>query len=115
MHCTGKPVGVTRSQKPITNFELVAEWRHLKSGGNSGIFVWVVRGLAQRAQARPACRKGIEVQVLDHGYAEQYEKQTGKKADWFTTNGDVFPTGAAKMTPFPPVAPTASAASRPRI
>ena len=40
VHCTGKPVGVTRSTKPITNFELVAMWRHLKAGGNSGIFVW---------------------------------------------------------------------------
>src|SRR5580765_2848135 len=40
VHCTGKPVGVTRSQKPITNFEMVATWRHLKHAGNSGIFVW---------------------------------------------------------------------------
>ena len=37
-HATGKPTGVIRSKEPITNFELVAEWRHLKSGGNSGIF-----------------------------------------------------------------------------
>ena len=43
--------------------------------------------------------------MLDHGYTEQYEKSSGKKADWFTTNGDVFPTGPAKMKPFPPVAP----------
>ena len=42
---------------------------------------------------------------LDHGYAEQYEKQSGKKADWFTTHGDVFPVGKTKMTPFPPVSP----------
>ena len=48
---------------------------------------------------------GIEVQVLDHGYAEQYEKQTGKKPDWFTTNGDVFPVGKSDMKPFPPAAP----------
>ena len=31
--------------------------------------------------------------MLDHGYAEQYEKKSGKKADWFTTHGDVFPVG----------------------
>jgi hypothetical protein len=48
---------------------------------------------------------GIEVQVLDHGYQEQYEKSSGKKANWFTTHGDVFPVGSSKMTPFPPVAP----------
>jgi predicted nucleic acid-binding protein len=50
---------------------------------------------------------GIEVQVLDHGYKELYEK-SGKKADWFTTNGDVFPVGQSKMTPFPPTAPSGS-------
>src|SRR5689334_21528024 len=40
VHCTGQPVGVIRSPIIYTNFELVAEWRHLQSGGNSGIFVW---------------------------------------------------------------------------
>src|SRR4051812_2436873 len=40
MHCTGKPTGVMRTQKQYTNFELVAQWQHLQSGGNSGIFVW---------------------------------------------------------------------------
>ena len=44
--------------------------------------------------------RGIEVQVLDHGYAEQYEKQNGKKSDWFTTHGDVFPIHGATMKPF---------------
>src|SRR5260370_34474311 len=39
VHCTGKPVGVTRSQKKITNFELMAEWRDLQAAGNSGILV----------------------------------------------------------------------------
>ena len=32
-HCTGRPVGVTRTKTPVTNFELVAQWRHLRSGG----------------------------------------------------------------------------------
>jgi len=102
--CTGRPVGVIRSRKIYANFELVAQWRHLRSGGNSGIFVW---GTPESIQAlKPnMLPQGIEVQVLDHGYAEQYEKKTGKKADWFTTHGDVFPTGASKMKPFPPVAP----------
>ena len=48
------------------------------------------------------------MQILDHGYTEQYEKQSGKKATWFTTNGDVFPVGTSKMTPFPPVSPDGS-------
>ncbi|OYV85326.1 MAG: hypothetical protein B7Z73_13780 [Planctomycetia bacterium 21-64-5] len=104
IHCTGKPVGVIRSQKPYTNFELVVEWRHLQSGGNSGVFVW---GSEESLSGLPPGKlpHGIEVQVLDHGFAEQYEKKTGKKPDWFTTNGDVFPTGGAKMTPFEPKSP----------
>ena len=36
IHCTGSPVGVMRTQTELTNFELVVEWRHLKSAGNSG-------------------------------------------------------------------------------
>jgi hypothetical protein len=104
IHCTGQPVGVTRSKQPVTNFELVAQWRHLKSGGNSGIFVWAAEEALKDLPKGKLPPGGIEVQVLDHGFKENYEK-TGKKADWFTTNGDVFPVGKSKMTPFPPVSP----------
>jgi hypothetical protein len=103
-HCTGKPVGVIRSKQPFTNFELVVQWRHLKSAGNSGVFVWGTEESLSKLQPGQLPH-GIELQVLDHGFAEQYEKRTGKKSDWFTTHGDVFPTGTATMTPFPPVAP----------
>jgi len=101
--CTGTPVGVIRSKEKVTNFELVVEWRHLRSGGNSGVFVWVPEESLKIK--RGTLPRGIEVQVLDHGYKEQYEKSTGKKADWFTTNGDVFPVGV-KMKPFPPLSPS---------
>jgi len=107
IHCTGKPVGVLRTEKVYTNFELVAQWRHLESGGNSGIFVWAtlesIRNLTEgKGGPFPS---GIEVQVLDHGYKEQFEKQHKKKPDWFTTDGDVFPVGSTTMKPFPPAAP----------
>ena len=107
IHCTGEPMGVVRSQNSYTNFELVAQWRHLTKGGNSGLYVWAssdsIKSLESGASGPfPA---GIEIQVLDHGYTERYEKQTGKKAAWFTTDGDVFPTGSAKMNPFSPAAP----------
>jgi hypothetical protein len=106
VRCTGKPVGVIRTKKPFTNFELVAQWRHLQSGGNSGIFVWATpESIQALEQGNGRLPTGIEVQILDHGYAEQYEKQSGKKADWFTTHGDVFPTGTTTMKPFPPVSP----------
>ena len=106
VHCTGKPVGVIRLQKPITNFELVVEWRHLRSGGNSGVFAWASPESIKRLEmGKGRLPHGIEVQVLYLGYAERYEKRHKKKSDWFTSHGDVFPTGPAKMKPFPPVAP----------
>ncbi len=104
VHCTGRPVGVIRSKKQFTNFELVAGWRHLKYAGNSGIFVWTSEK-SLNALKRNQLPQGIEIQVLDLGYEEQYEKQHKKKSDWFTSHGDVFPTGSSKMTPFKPAAP----------
>lgn len=103
-HCTGRPTGILRAKKTYTNFELVVQWRHLRSAGNSGVFVWGTEA-SVNALKPGQLPQGIEVQVLDHGYTEQYEKRQKKKADWFTSHGDVFPTGASKMTPFPPVAP----------
>ncbi len=103
--CTGKPVGVIRSVKTYTNFEIVAEWMHETSGGNSGIFLWATDEGLKDLKPNALPKVGIEVQVLDHGYAEQFEKKTGKKPDWFTTNGDVFPVGGSDMKPFAPSAP----------
>ena len=105
MHCTGKPTGVARSTKEYTNFELVAQWQHLQSGGNSGIFVWAPKDALTDLKPNNLPKTGIEVQVLDHGFIAQYEKATGKKAEWFTTNGDVFPVANSKMKPFPPTSP----------
>jgi hypothetical protein len=96
IHCTGQPTGALRTERQYENFILEVEWRHLSYGGNSGVFIW---GTPIAAPGVPFLR-GIEVQVLDHGYAEQYEKQTGKKSDWFTTHGDVFPIHGASMKPF---------------
>ena len=96
IHCTGRPTGALRTTRQYENFILEVEWRHLSKGGNSGVFIW---GTPIAAPAVPFLR-GIEVQVLDHGYAEQYEKENGKKSDWFTTHGDVFPIHGATMKPF---------------
>jgi hypothetical protein len=95
IHCTGKPVGALRTLRHYENFIIEAEWRHLSSGGNSGMFMW---GTPISAPGVPFLR-GIEVQVLDHGYMTQYEKANGKKSDWFTTHGDVFPIHGATMKP----------------
>ena len=105
IHCTGQPVGVLKSKKRYQNLEISVEWMHLKSAGNSGVFLWATEESLAKLKGVSGLPTGIEVQVLDHGYAVEYEKSNGKPPDWFTTNGDVFPTGSADMKPFPPVAP----------
>lgn len=90
--CTGFPTGALRTEKQYENFILEAEWRHLQDAGNSGIFVW---GTPISSPGVPFLR-GIEVQVLDHGYMK---KADPKKPKWFTTHGDVFPIHGATMAP----------------
>ncbi len=107
VHCTGKPVGVIRTKVPYKNFELVLDWKHNKSAGNSGCFVWSPEESLKNLK-KNALPHGIECQILDHGYKTQYEKSTKKKADWFTTNGDVFAVGKTKLKPFPPLSPNGS-------
>ena len=58
--CTGMPTGAMRTEKQYENFILECEWRHLSSGGNSGVFIW---GSPISAPGVPFLR-GIEVQVL---------------------------------------------------
>ncbi|HYV26922.1 MAG TPA: family 16 glycoside hydrolase [Candidatus Eisenbacteria bacterium] len=90
IHCTGRPTGAMRTDRQYENFILEAEWRHLSSGGNSGVFIW---GTPIAAPGVPFLR-GIEVQVLDHGYDAK------GKNEWYTTHGDVFPIHGASMKPF---------------
>ena len=94
IYCTGLPVGGLRTVRQYENFIVELEWRHLRRSGNSGFFVW---GTPINAPGVPFLR-GIEVQILDQGYAEDFEKKNGKKADWFTTHGDVFAIHGATMT-----------------
>jgi hypothetical protein len=108
LHSTGNPIGVRRTRQMFTNFELVIEWRHLESGGNSGVFAWVPEVALKNLPPGKLPEFGIEVQMLDHGFAEKYEKQSGRKGDWFTTNGDIFAVGGSKLRPFPPTSPNGS-------
>jgi len=90
IHCTGFPTGALRTERQYENFILEVEWRHLTSGGNSGVFIW---GTPIAAPGVPFLR-GIEVQVLDNGF------NIPGKNEWYTTHGDVFPIHGATMTPF---------------
>lgn len=86
IHCTGKPICALRTERQYENFVMELEWRHLKSGGNAGIFIWAS---PIAAKGQPFLR-AVEVQVLDHGY--------GNTAG-YTTHGDVFPIHGSKMKP----------------
>lgn len=103
--CTGKPVSVIRTEKSFTNFELSVEWVHDKPAGNSGIFVWTSKSCLDELKAPGLPKEGIEVQILDLEFKSAYEKSSGKKSDWFTCHGDVFPVGKGKLSPFPPLSP----------
>ena len=104
--CTVKPTGVIRTRKMFTNLELVVQWRHLRNAGNSGVFLWATpESIKKLAAGKGRLPAGIEVQILDLGYAEHYKKRHKKPADWFTSHGDVFSTGGARIDPFPPVGP----------
>jgi hypothetical protein len=84
---TGIPTGVMRTERQYENFIIELEWRHMKSRGNAGLFVW---GDDITSPGVPFAR-GIEVQILDLGYGN---------TDNYTTHGDVFPIHGATMNPF---------------
>jgi hypothetical protein len=90
IHCTGLPTGALRTPRQYENFILELEWRHLQSGGNSGVFIWA----SPIAAPGVPFLRAIEVQVLDHGF------NVPGKNEWYTTHGDVFPIHGSTMKPF---------------
>ena len=83
--CSGIPTGILRSARMYENFELELEYRHMKSGGNAGLFIW---SDALTARGQPFSRS-IEVQVMDG-----VENPT-----YYTSHGDIFSIHGARMKP----------------
>jgi hypothetical protein len=81
---TGKPTGMLRTDQPYENFIIELEWRHMRPGGNAGLFVW--------GDALPACgtpfSRAVEVQILD-----------GHETENSTSHGDLFAIQGATMKP----------------
>lgn len=100
--CSGKPNGGARTLETYTNFELVLEWKHHVHAGNAGVFLWCPESAFTDLPPGTLPRSGIEVQVLDLGYEENWKKNKGEHSDWFTSHGDVFPVGASSMKAFTP-------------
>jgi lysophospholipase L1-like esterase/poly(3-hydroxybutyrate) depolymerase len=100
--CTGVPLGGARSKKIYENFEMVLEWKHETHAGNSGVFLWCPESAFHELPKGKLPRSGIEVQVLDLGYEENWERAKGQPSGWFTSHGDIFPVGSSTMKPLTP-------------
>lgn len=91
--CTGQPIGVLRSEKQYENFILHIEWKHMESGGNSGVFIW--------SNAKPGKNrlpKGLEVQMLELDFVNKY-KINGRPRDIAYVHGELFGAGGLSALP----------------
>lgn len=90
----GLPIGVMRSEKQYENFILKIEWRHMKAGGNSGVFVWssAVPGEKNRLP------DGVEVQMLDPEWVN-LNRRPGFEPPLSYISGELFGVGGVKTVP----------------
>lgn len=92
--CTGKPIGVMRSEKQYENFILQVEWRHMEAGGNSGVFVW--------SDAKPDEESrlpgGVEVQMLELDWVNQNVRD-GVTPPIAYVHGELFGVGGVETIP----------------
>lgn len=93
--CSGQPIGVMRSAKQYENFILHIEWRHMKPGGNSGVFVWS-EGAVPEGKRLP---KGMEVQMLELDWVNLNRKPNGEPQDIGYISGELFGAGGLTATP----------------
>jgi hypothetical protein len=93
--CTGKPIGVMRSEKQYENFVLHIEWRHMQAGGNSGVFVWS-EGTAQPGVRLP---KGMEVQMLELEFPKLFPEKDGKPRHQGYVSGELFGANGLEAIP----------------
>ncbi len=93
--CSGQPIGVMRSEKQYENFILHIEWRHMKPGGNSGVFVWS-DGTVPEGRRLP---KGMEVQMLELEWVNLHRKADGEPQDIGYISGELFGAGGLTATP----------------
>ncbi|HTF31893.1 MAG TPA: family 16 glycoside hydrolase, partial [Flavitalea sp.] len=92
--CTGKPIGIMRSEKQFENFILQIEWKHMEAGGNSGVFVW--------SDAKPDEESrlpgGVEVQMLELDWVNQ-NVSDGIKPPIAYVHGELFGVGGVETVP----------------
>ncbi|MFK5923509.1 MAG: DUF1080 domain-containing protein [Verrucomicrobiota bacterium] len=93
--CSGRPIGVMRSERQYENFILIIEWRHMEAGGNSGVFLWS-DAIADREDTLP---NGMEVQMLELDWPKLHKKKDGSLPPVAYVHGELF--GAGSLTGVP--------------
>lgn len=93
--CTGKPIGVMRSDKQYENFILHIEWRHMEAGGNSGVFVWS-EGTTPPNRPLP---KGMEVQMLELEWPNLHLTKDGQPNHPGYVSGELFGANGLEAIP----------------
>jgi len=92
--CSGRPIGVMRSEKQYENFVLHVEWMHVEPGGNSGVFLW--------SNARPReddrLPDGVEVQMLELDWVKLHTRD-GKVPPIAYVHGELFGVGGVTIVP----------------
>ena len=92
--CSGRPIGVMRSEKRYENFVLHVEWMHVEPGGNSGVFLW--------SNARPRednrLPDGVEVQMLELDWVKLNTRE-GKVPPIAYVHGELFGVGGVTIVP----------------
>lgn len=92
--CSGKPIGVMRSEKQYENFLLHIEWMHTEPGGNSGVFVWSNANPAEESRLPD----GVEVQMLELDWVKINTKDGVVPPEAYV-HGELFGVGGVKTTP----------------
>lgn len=93
--CSGLPIGVMRSEKQYENFILHIEWRHMKPGGNSGVFIWS-EGAAAAGKELP---KGMEVQMLELQWPVLNPDKDGQPRHPGYVSGELFGANGLEAVP----------------
>ncbi len=93
--CSGKPIGVMRTDKQYENFILHIEWKHLEPGGNSGCFAWA-GGTPQEGSPFP---RGVEIQMLELDWPKLNPEKDGTPRPDAYVHGELFGVGGLTLVP----------------
>lgn len=92
--CSGRPIGVMRTDRQYENFVLHIEWMHMEPGGNSGVFAWS----SARPNEESRLPDGVEVQMLELQWP-LLNKRDGVTPPLAYVHGELFGVNGLKTTP----------------